>query len=72
MLSHKKILGMVSVIVVSLVKTYLPLGLINDVLQVTVSVLDFEWLSDVEWAIYLRQSYELVKGKLPIKNQESP
>jgi predicted DNA-binding protein (MmcQ/YjbR family) len=30
-----------------------------------VSVLDFEWLSDVEWAIYIRQSYELVKGMLP-------
>lgn len=30
-----------------------------------VYVLDFQWLSDAEWAHYTRQSYELVKAKLP-------
>ena len=35
-----------------------------------VYVLDFPWLTDKEWAHYVRQSYELVKEKLPIKVQE--
>lgn len=30
-----------------------------------VYVIGFEWLTDDEWAHFLRQSYELVKGKLP-------
>lgn len=30
----------------------------------------FNWLSDKEWAHYIRQSYELVKDKLPKKVQE--
>jgi predicted DNA-binding protein (MmcQ/YjbR family) len=36
-----------------------------------VYVLDFLWLSDTEWERYVRQSYELVKAKLPKKIRES-
>ncbi|MFN0176567.1 MAG: MmcQ/YjbR family DNA-binding protein [Saprospiraceae bacterium] len=36
-----------------------------------VLVLEFSWLSDTEWAHFIRQSYELVKAKLPKKTQES-
>ncbi|HRI60635.1 MAG TPA: MmcQ/YjbR family DNA-binding protein [Saprospiraceae bacterium] len=36
-----------------------------------VYVLDFLWLSDAEWEHYARQSYELVKAKLPKKILES-
>ncbi|MFN0033542.1 MAG: MmcQ/YjbR family DNA-binding protein [Saprospiraceae bacterium] len=32
-----------------------------------VQVQDFLWLSDKEWEHYIRQSYELVKAKLPKK-----
>jgi predicted DNA-binding protein (MmcQ/YjbR family) len=32
-----------------------------------VYVLDFPWLTDGEWEHYIRQSYELVKDKLPKK-----
>jgi predicted DNA-binding protein (MmcQ/YjbR family) len=36
-----------------------------------VSVLDESRLSRVEWERYLRQSYDLVKSKLPKKLRES-
>jgi predicted DNA-binding protein (MmcQ/YjbR family) len=32
-----------------------------------VYVLEFIWLSDAEWEHYIRQSYELVREKLPNK-----
>lgn len=34
-------------------------------------VIDFLWLSDAEWEHYVRQSYELVKEKLPKKLREN-
>jgi predicted DNA-binding protein (MmcQ/YjbR family) len=36
-----------------------------------VYVLDFSRITDAEWQRYVRQSYELVKAKLPKKLQES-
>ncbi len=36
-----------------------------------VYVLEYLWLSDAEWKHYVRQSYELVKAKLPKKVRES-
>ncbi len=36
-----------------------------------VYVLDFLWLSDAEWEHCIRQSYELVKAKLPKKLRDS-
>jgi predicted DNA-binding protein (MmcQ/YjbR family) len=36
-----------------------------------VYVIDFEWLNDAEWERYVRQSYELIKGKLPKKLRDS-
>ncbi len=36
-----------------------------------VYVLDFLWLSNAEWQHFIRQSYELVKAKLPKKIQEA-
>lgn len=36
-----------------------------------VYVIDFVWLSDKEWEHYVRQSYELVKEKLPKKLRDA-
>jgi predicted DNA-binding protein (MmcQ/YjbR family) len=36
-----------------------------------VYVVDFVWLSDEEWHHYVRQSYELIKEKLPKKLRET-
>lgn len=35
-----------------------------------VYVLDFNWLTDAEWESFIRDSYELVKEKLPKKIQD--
>ena len=36
-----------------------------------VYVLDFNWLTDNEWESFIRDSYELIKEKLPKKIQEN-
>ena len=35
-----------------------------------ITVLDFARINDAEWAFYIRQSYELVKGSLPQEMQK--